>query len=323
MQNLSYKEAADFLKTVEDAWILIHQSPDGDAVGTGFALRYLLEAMGKRARVVCPDEIPHRYDHITAPDVEFPAKTILSVDLADLSLLGALREAFEGKIALCIDHHVSNVNYADRLCLDADASAASEVLYEIIRETGVPMTEQMAACIYTGIATDTGCFKFENATPRCHEIVAALKREFALPYAKYNRELFDIKSRSRIQLERRAIDLMEYHLDGRCTVISITKALQKELNVVSDDFEGITALTLQTDGVEVGITIKEKEDGLYKLSLRSAGDANVSRICQTLGGGGHAKAAGCAIRSASLDEVKQSVVAAVAKELDAPRPESE
>ena len=316
MQELSYQQTAEFLRTVEDAWILIHQSPDGDAVGTGYALRYLLEAMGKRARVVCPDEIPHRYDYLIAPDEEFPAQTILSVDLADLSLLGALRESFEGKFALCIDHHVSNQRYADRLCLDADASAASEVLYEIILASGVPLSEQMAACIYTGIATDTGCFKFENASWRCHEIAAALKRGFALPYAAMNRRLFDIKSRSRIRLEHRAVDLMTYHLSGRCTVLPITLALQQELQADPNDFEGITALTLQTDGVEVGITIKEKENGLYKLSLRSAGDANVSRVCKTLGGGGHAKAAGCAIRSDSLDAVITLAVNAVAQELD-------
>lgn len=319
MTELNYQQAAAFLKSdaCRDVFILTHQSPDGDCIGTGFALKYVLEGLGKRARVICPDEIPARYGFCTTPQTEdFTPACIIAVDLADLQLLGALRETYEGRVDLCIDHHVSNVRYADRLCLNGNAAAACEVLYEVITAGELPLHEKIATCLYTGIATDTGCFKYENAGPRTHEIVAALKRSFQIPYAWINRQMFDIKSLARLKMEKQITELMEFYLDGKCTVICITQEILSSMGVSAQELEGIAGLPLQVEGVEVGITIKEKEDGLYKLSMRSTGDADVSRICVGLGGGGHAKAAGCAIHG-TLSEVRTTAVNAVEKELEA------
>ena len=314
---IDLSEAVEFLKGCEDAVILIHQSPDGDCIGAGFALKDLLEALGKRSRVLCSDEFPKRYDFMTSvgSGEEFEPKTVIAVDIADPPLMGNLRETYGNKVQLCIDHHISNVGYAEKTLLNAGASATCELIYELADAMKIQMSDHCAACIYTGIATDTGCFKYECTTARCHEIAAELMKSHKLKYAKINREMFDVKSIGRLKMERIVTDLMEYYLDNRLTMICITSDILNEQHVDANDLDGCASIPLQVEGVEVGVTIKEKSENEYKVSMRSANDVNVSAICQTLGGGGHIKAAGWLVKG-TLEEVKAAVVEAVRKGME-------
>lgn len=314
---IDLSEAVEFLKGCEDAVILTHQSPDGDCIGAGFALKDLLEALGKRSRVLCSDEFPKRYDFMTSvgSGEEFEPKTVIAVDIADPQLMGNLRETYGNKVQLCIDHHISNVGYAEKTLLNAGASATCELIYELADAMKIQMSDHCAACIYTGIATDTGCFKYECTTARCHEIAAELMKSHKLKYAKINREMFDVKSIGRLKMERIVTDLMEYYLDNRLTMICITSDILNEQHVDANDLDGCASIPLQVEGVEVGVTIKEKSKNEYKVSMRSANDVNVSAICQTLGGGGHIKAAGCLVKG-TLEEVKAAVVEAVRKGME-------
>ena len=311
---IDLSEAVEFLKGCEDAVILTHQSPDGDCIGAGFALKDLLEALGKRSRVLCSDEFPKRYDFMTSVGSGEP-KTVIAVDIADPQLMGNLRETYGNKVQLCIDHHISNVGYAEKTLLNAGASATCELIYELADAMKIQMSDHCAACIYTGIATDTGCFKYECTTARCHEIAAELMKSHKLKYAKINREMFDVKSIGRLKMERIVTDLMEYYLDNRLTMICITSDILNEQHVDANDLDGCASIPLQVEGVEVGVTIKEKSENEYKVSMRSANDVNVSAICQTLGGGGHIKAAGCLVKG-TLEEVKAAVVEAVRKGME-------
>lgn len=314
---IDLSEAVEFLKGCEDAVILTHQSPDGDCIGAGFALKDLLEALGKRSRVLCSDEFPKIYDFMTSvgSGEEFEPKTVIAVDIADPQLMGNLRETYGNKVQLCIDHHISNVGYAEKTLLNAGASATCELIYELADAMKIQMSDHCAACIYTGIATDTGCFKYECTTARCHEIAAELMKSHKLKYAKINREMFDVKSIGRLKMERIVTDLMEYYLDNRLTMICITSDILNEQHVDANDLDGCASIPLQVEGVEVGVTIKEKSENEYKVSMRSANDVNVSAICQTLGGGGHIKAAGCLVKG-TLEEVKAAVVEAVRKGME-------
>lgn len=314
---IDLSEAVEFLKGCEDAVILTHQSPDGDCIGAGFALKDLLEALGKRSRVLCSDEFPKRYDFMTSvgSGEEFEPKTVIAVDIADPQLMGNLRETYGNKVQLCIDHHISNIGYAEKTLLNAGASATCELIYELADAMKIQMSDHCAACIYTGIATDTGCFKYECTTARCHEIAAELMKSHKLKYAKINREMFDVKSIGRLKMERIVTDLMEYYLDNRLTMICITSDILNEQHVDANDLDGCASIPLQVEGVEVGVTIKEKSENEYKVSMRSANDVNVSAICQTLGGGGHIKAAGCLVKG-TLEEVKAAVVEAVRKGME-------
>lgn len=310
MNKITIAEAGEFLKHCGDAYILIHRSPDGDCIGSGLSLQAVLRQLGKRARVLCHDPIPERYAYLfpEEPEEDFEPACIISVDVADEDLFGSLKEIYGGKVNLCIDHHISNRLYAENVLLEGDAAAACEVLYKVYREMGVQFTEQIAKCLYTGMATDTGCFKFSNTNPETHIFTAELMREFPdIRYDLINREMFDVKSAGRIRAEIAMLSNMEYFLDDRCTIIWATLELCHANGVDERDMEGLANLPLQPDGVEIGITVKEREPGVYKVSMRSAKDVNVSELCQKLGGGGHVKAAGCTM-TGTPDEVRERLL---------------
>ncbi len=315
--NIDFKAAAEILKSCGNAYILTHQSPDGDCIGSGTALYYILKSMGKKAKVLCSDEIPHKFDFMRKDYVEeeFEPDIIIATDVADIKLMGKYKDIYGDKVNLCIDHHISNTGYAEKTLVCPDASAACEVVFGLMKTLGITPDDNMAKCIYTGIATDTGCFKYENTTVRAHEIAAELKKTSTVNFAKINREMFDVKTRGRLKTEAAAFELMEYYLDGKLTIVSVTSSLRDKMGVEPNELDGIEGIPLQVEGAEVGVTIKQRDETSYKISMRSANKVNVSDICASLGGGGHVKAAGCLLHG-TLDEVKAKIIEAVEKGID-------
>lgn len=313
--QIDYKQAAEIIRSCDDVHILTHQSPDGDTLGSGYALYFALKQLGKRAAVICPDGATQRYAFISEGYTEenFEPESVIAVDIADPSLMGSVRETYENRVNLCIDHHVSNVLYAEKTLLNGNAAAACEVMYMLFRELGINIDKNIARCLYTGIATDTGCFKYGNTTADAHRIAAELIG-YDIDFARINREMFDIKSRERIRLEQHIINNMECYFENRCGVLCITEQFRSEAGVADEDLDGVAGLPLQVQGMEVALTFKEKSTGGYKVSMRSAGRVNVSAICQQLGGGGHVNAAGCLVHG-TLDEAKQKVLDLTGKAL--------
>lgn len=313
---IGYSEAETFLRNCEDAVIITHQSPDGDCIGAGFGLKDILSELGIRSRVVCSDEFPSRYDFMTADsnDEEFEPKTIIAVDIADTKLMGRYEEIYGHRVQLCIDHHESNKNYAEMTLLRAKATAACEVIYNLAKYMEVKISRHAAMCLYTGIATDSGCFRYDCTTPGAHEIAAEMKRSYDINFAKINRYMFEVKSRGRMLLEAKFCELMEEHIGGKLVIAAVTQEMMKELNITCDELEGLAPITLQLEGTEVGILMREREPGVFKCSFRSSDEVNVSEICQTLGGGGHAKAAGCTVKG-DCETAKLQIAEAVRKAL--------
>lgn len=314
--QIGFTEAEQFLRSCEDAVIITHRNPDGDCIGAGFALKDILAEIGVRSRVVCHDKFPKRYEFITNTDAgeDFDPKNIIAVDIADENLMGSYKDIYGGKVQLCIDHHISNKDYAEMTLLNGSATAACEIIYDLAKHMGVNISRHCALCLYTGIATDSGCFKYDCTTPRAHEIAAEMMRNYDIKFAKINRYMFDVQSMGRMKLESKVIELMESYLDGKLVIVAVTQAMMKELGVSMEELEGFAPLTIRLEDTEVGILMREREDGVFKCSLRSADEVNVSEICQTVGGGGHAKAAGCTIEG-TLEEAKNTLIAAVERAL--------
>lgn len=309
---IGFSEAETFIRNCKDAVIITHRSPDGDCVGAGFAMKEILQQLGIRSRVVCHDVFPKRYDFLTEVGAgeEFEPQTIIAVDIADTKLMGRYQEIYGDKVQLCIDHHISNKNYAEKTLLRAEASAACEVIYDLAKFMGIKITEHCAKCLYTGMATDSGCFKFQCATAHTHEVVAEIMREYNnINFAKINRNMFEVKSYGRIKLESEFNNIAETYLDGKLCIIAVTKDMMNTLGVSDEELEGFASLTIQYEGVEVGIFMRERQDD-YKCSFRSADEVNVSKICELFNGGGHIKASGCNI-SGNLDDIKKQFVEAV------------
>ncbi len=317
MNRINVTAAAEILGTCGDAYILIHRAPDGDCIGAGLSLQAVLRQTGRKAKVLCADPIPERFHYLLpeTEDEDFTPEIIIAVDVADEKLFGALEETYGGKVQLCIDHHISNLLYAEQVLLEGEAAATCEILYKVYRAMGVTLTSQIAACLYTGIATDTGCFKFSNTTPETHIFTAELMREFPdIRYDLINRDMFTVKSRARLQAEMTMLRNMEYHLNDRCTIIWATLEICRANGVDEKDMEGLTSLGLQPEGVEVGITVREREPGIYKVSLRAADYVDVSAICKQFGGGGHIRAAGCQMKG-TQEEIRSRLLSAVEQAL--------
>ena len=308
---IGFSEAEVFLRNCKDAVIVIHQNPDGDCIGAGFGLKDILAELGVRSRVVCHDEIPSRYDFITSVGLgeKFEPQTVIAVDIADNKLMGRYNEVYGERVQLCIDHHISNKDYAEKTLLRGNAAAACEVIYDLAKYMGVKITEHCATCLYTGIATDSGCFKYDCTTPRSHEIAAEMMRCYNINFARINRYMFDVKSAGRMKLESKITEIMETYLGGKLNIITVTKQIAEDMGIDMDELEGFAPITIQLEKSEVGIFIRERDND-FKCSFRSANDVNVSQICQTLGGGGHAKAAGCSM-TGELSDIKKQLIEAV------------
>ncbi len=308
---ITVKQAADLLMEADNILLLAHQYPDGDTVGSNYALCLALRSLGKQVRVLCGDPIPERFDYITEDVVmpDFAPRFICAVDVADTTLLGdAVNEVYGSRVDLCIDHHSTNAHYAAATCVDASCAAAAMVVMQIIRRMGVELTPAIATCLYTGIATDTGCFKYSNVDATTHRMAAECI-EAGAPTEMINRVNFDIKSRARIELERLAFEGMEFHHHGRVAVMTITGEMIARSGATENDMEGMTPIPRQIEGVWVGITLRQKADGNYKISVRTGHHADATAICALLGGGGHVRAAGCAV-DGTLAEAKAAILAA-------------
>lgn len=313
---MDFSAIKKFLESCNNVTILTHKSPDGDTLGAGFALCRYLRLSGKKANVVNSEPFPERYSFLYEgyKPMEFEEKTVIAVDIADVRLLGSNLEKYaaDEKIDLCIDHHVSNKYYAKHTYVNASASAACQIMYELFRFMGVEIDRIIARCLYTGIATDTGCFKYENTTAAAHVACSELMK-YNIDFASINRKMFDVKSRARIKIEQAVTNAMEFLFDDRCAVMTVTTEMIENSGIEPAEFDGLASIPLQVEGVEMGITIKQRHENVYKLSVRTTEKIDASKFCQKFGGGGHIRAAGCELKG-TLEEVK-AVIAQNAKEL--------
>ena len=311
------KEAALWLRERDNFLIVTHRRPDGDAVGSAVALCLGLRAVGKQAYIWENPQFTARFagrlDGLVSAEVT-ENTTVIAVDLATEGLLPVNGEQFAGKIQLCLDHHPSNTGFAAETMLQTECAGCGELIWDLLLELGVEPTREMAEAVYIAISTDSGCFRFANTTARTFRTAAACV-EAGAQIAPINRELFEIKSKGRLQLESRLMADMEFYADGAVAIACLPQKWVEELNVTEDDLDSISGFPRTVDGVEVGVLIRDSEPGKVKMSIRTAAGHNASVFAAHLGGGGHAAAAGCSMpgtmeegRAAILQVLKEEQV---------------
>ncbi len=307
-------ETAKILKENNNILLLCHAHPDGDTLGSATALAAALQSMGKTVSVKCGDPIPKDFGFMFEglENEEFEPGLIAAIDIADTKLLG---KDFEGiysdKINLCIDHHGSNIMYAEKVWLEADSASTAEMIYNLIDYLGVKITPHIASCLFTGVSTDTGCFRFSNTTVRTFEIASKLAAAGADTY-NIIQVFFETKTKTFAALERLALDSMRMYCSDKCAVICVTQEMYRKSGSDESEVDRLSNLPRQIEGVLVGVTMRELKDGNFKASVRTHGDIDASAICRRLGGGGHMGAAGC-----TLTGTKQQAVNALLKEIQA------
>ena len=315
--RINHTQAWDLLCSMDRILLLTHRLPDGDALGSLYALYLALKTMGKQVRCLT-DIVPSSLKAAAIPCAEpaFEPEHVVTVDVGDRKLLGdEWNTQYGDRVELCIDHHGTHIPFAQYMLVDPSAAAASEVLFDMFLFAGFPISPEIARELYIGIATDTGCFRYANTTPKTMRAAADLM-ECGIDTAALNTELFETKTRSFARFERMAMNALKTYCGGRCAIMLITREMYEKSGLDESDDKPVNALPRQIEGVYVGVTVKEKKDGSgFRVSMRSKEPVSAADICAKLGGGGHRLAAGCEL-TGTKEEVVATLLDAVSAVLE-------
>lgn len=311
-----------FLLENDNYIIGIHTNPDGDCFGSACGLAGALKKLGKMALILSPNPVPKRLLFLNYSDTEVlesregydkikdEKHTYITVDVASDHLLGDIADVFQSNNKYAIDHHKKNTITAEKLYLDSTASAAGEIVYKIICEledwTNESIwDERIAGSVFGAISSDTGCFKYGNATPETHRIAANLLEKNA-DGRDINYRLFDLKSSVQIAVESLAYSSLEFYENGKISFIYLSNEMLESIGAKPSDTETVSQLGRGIEGVQIAAFMRDKAEGEFKISVRCNNDADLSVLCSSLGiGGGHKKAAGCTLIVNSPEEAKK------------------
>ena len=327
-KQLSLDELCFSLCEDKKTLILFHVRADADAVGSAFALREILRMMGIQSYCACSDELPERLQFLTdgvqwsvllEEDMRLDYERIISVDSANPMQLGSLFNRLHKDIDIMIDHHAMGTVYADNY-IDVEASSTGEIIYRVAKRLlGMGkiefIPERVINCVYAAISSDTGGFRFSNATPETYRLGAELL-SLGIDHAQINHQLFEMKSLTQIKVEAEAAKRLKTCADGKVAWISFPYSVCTELGATEEHLGTIIDIARSLDGVEVALVVKEAKEGVYRVSMRSVTDFDVSYVCARFGGGGHKRAAGCTVSAANIIEAEQKVIAEIARRWD-------
>lgn len=317
-----WRQAEQFINTYDTFLVVSHVMPDGDAIGSTVAVAHLLKQRGKRFILTNDSPVPNKYlfmdmaQHILPWDEAKQAtfNAVISVDCADRLRLGAVETVLEeGYPLLNIDHHSTNDQFGTvNLVLD-DQSATAEVLYHFIEHLQLAWDRPFAEAVYTGVLTDTGGFRYANTSPSSMELAAHLLRYGVNP-GDIAEHVFERISRAKVEMMKAALNSLTISDDGKIAWVTITAEQMQQSGAKEEDLGGIVNIARNVENVEVGILFKQLDSQSVKVSLRSRDQVDVAMVAKKLGGGGHARAAGCTMEG-PLDEVKRTLLAATRKAL--------
>ncbi len=312
-KRLSAEECAQRLLSIENPVIMLHVRPDGDAVGSGAALSEIFRQLGTEAPILSPDKIPDRLLFITrhceTPFINNSAERYaVAIDVASPAQLGKLYSE-ENSPVLMIDHHAVGTQFADGYIVP-EASSAAEALFDVAKALmalgKITMTEKLAYALYAAISSDTGCFRYSNASSETHLRAAELIM-LGIDSADINHRLFSSKTEEQIKAEGYIAASLKTAKGGKIAYSSITLEALDRLGLSSEDFETAIDIVRSLNGCEIAVLAKETEKGSFKISMRSVG-ADVASIAQKFGGGGHIRAAGCTVTAESADEAIKKIL---------------
>ena len=310
-KNCSLAETGDMLKAAQKLVIVSHVSPDGDTLGSSLALMHALCMLGKEVIMNVDDDISTVYSFLPgiaeyrrfAPEESVDADLLVIVDASSADRAGNALDVVKSPAVLNIDHHKTNTRFADYLYLDSDAAATAEIIYSLLLEMGIKLTRDIATCIYEGIYTDTGSFKYSNTTSRTLKTAAALLNYGVNP--SLISDNMELKSRSQVEMLRKVLETLTFLKDGKIAYIEIPLELYDH-NVETDTF---ISYPRYVEGVEIALLFKQVEANLTRVSFRSK-EIDVAKVALSFGGGGHKKASGCSIY-APLKEAEKVILEAV------------
>jgi bifunctional oligoribonuclease and PAP phosphatase NrnA len=299
--------------------ITSHQKPDGDSIGSQMAMAYALRALGKDVRLVnCDLAQPALLGFPGVSQIEIASQVdgdydlVLVMECSELARTGVT--GLDRYRIVNIDHHPGNAMYGAVNWFDAGAAACGEMVFDVIRCLGVPLSSEIATHLYVAILTDTGSFHYSSISPRTFDICRQTLEAGADP-VWIARNVFDSNTIGRLRLFGAVLGSVELDPSGRLAAIYLDRAMARAAGGTYDDTEGLINLPLTVKEIQAVVFFKEADDNQYRVSLRSKGDIDIREVAKEFGGGGHKNASGCTI-AGSLGSVRQQIMPLVRDAID-------
>ncbi|NRF91232.1 bifunctional oligoribonuclease/PAP phosphatase NrnA [Paenibacillus frigoriresistens] len=315
--------AAKFIEQHDDFLVVSHIQPDGDAASSTYAIGWILQQLGKSFTMINEGAMPSKFSYLWGSDQvhdfgkETPERlyqTIISVDCADFSRMGRISTLFDDQAQLLnVDHHPTNDRFGSCHLIKHDAAATVQILYDLAIHMKLVPNLEFGECIYTGLLTDTGGFRYSNTSPEVMQIGATLL-SLGVQGSVIAEQVLERVTYSQIVLLQKALSTLSFANNRKLAWLAVSLADLELTGASSDDLDGLVNYPRNVEGVEVGMLFKEKAVGVIKVSLRSSGLVDVAAIAQSLGGGGHVRASGCTIHG-TLEEAVAKMVQEVGNEL--------
>lgn len=314
MNNENLLKIAKILDGAHDIAVYCHTNPDGDTIACALSLYHALVEKGKNVDLFCDGEIPEKYAFLQGSELfRLPEKGVhevgIAVDCSDLERLGGASRSFlTSKKRIAVDHHKSHHPFAEVYCVDTNAAACAEIVFELLDSMNA-VDDVCAELLFSGIVADSGCFQYPSTTAHTHTVAARLlQHDFDAADIVYrvHRKL----SPAVFALKQRVLGRCRYFSEGKTAIITFFADDFAATGTKSADTEGIIASVIDIDGVEVAFAVSEVGDKNFKVSVRTKSYVDASDLASVFGGGGHERAAGCRLNGFYEDVVDKLVKAA-------------
>jgi len=295
-----------------------HSIPDGDCVGAVTAMLWALKNMGKDVNAIIEDGVPATYRFLKGTENISSLNNIPHINDCLVYLDCATPERVGDELAgllprvstiINIDHHISNPGFGSHNLVDVNASSTCEIVYRLLKRMNTPITVDIATPLYCGIVMDTGSFQYSSTSPATHRLAADLL-EAGVDLDLVRTRLFESKTILEIELQKIAMDSLEFSEDGRIASMQLSYDELSKLGAVGQHFEGIINMARNIENVEAALLFREIKPGMIKVGFRSKQSLDVNRVASEWGGGGHKRAAGATLQG-ELESVKKLVLAKV------------
>ena len=305
------REIADAIAARQRFIISSHSRPDGDSIGSQLAMAFALRSLGKQVRVVNADAASGPLMAFTGvSDIEIAQQVDGAFDAAIIMECGDLARTgvagLERSFVINIDHHPGNTGYGQINWFDPTAAACAEMVYELVKALGVPVSLEIATHIYLAILTDTGSFHYSAISTRTFDICRDMLVAGVDPVL-VARNVYDSNNMGRLKLFGAVLNAMQLDTTGRIAIVYVDHEMARAAGGTYEDTEGLVNLPLTVKEIQAVLFFKQVEGDDYRVSLRSKGDVDIGAVAAEFGGGGHKNAAGCTV-SGGVDSLQKLFV---------------
>ena len=293
---------ADAIRARHRFVITSHARPDGDSIGSSLAMAYALRAIGKEARVVMADPAPaplQVFPGVAAIEVTHEVvgehDAVIVMECGDLPRTGV--DGLDRFFVINIDHHPGYAAYGALNWFDSSAAACGEMVFDLVKAIGAPLTHDVATLIYLAILTDTGSFHYSGISPKTFDICKETL-EAGVDPVMTARSVYDSSNMGRLKLFGAVLSAMQIDDSGRIAVVYLDHEMARAAGGTYDDTEGLINLPLTVKEIQAVVFFKQTVGDEYRVSMRSKGDIDIGVIAKEFSGGGHKNAAGCTAKGA-------------------------